>query len=60
MIKVGMRQKDYVDMRQVMKPERGRSQAFRAYGESRQTNSNPGKKNGVGENCYAKKIDQYR
>ena len=32
MIKVRMRQKDYIDLRQVMKMERGRSQSFRADG----------------------------
>ena len=60
MIKVRMRQKDNVDMRQVMKLERGRSQSFRADGESWQTNSDPRKKDGIGENCDAEKIDEHR
>jgi hypothetical protein len=56
MIKVCMRQKDYVDVRQIMKIERGRNQAFRAYGETWQTNSDTWKKDGVRENCDTEKI----
>ena len=43
MIKVRVRQKDYVDRRQVMKPERGRGQSFRTDGDAWQTNSDPRK-----------------
>jgi hypothetical protein len=57
MIKVRMRQKDYVDVRQVVKMERGRSQAFRAYGDSWQPNSDTRKEHRVGENCDTEKID---
>ena len=60
MIKVRMRQKDYVDVRQVVKMERGRSQAFRAYSDTWQTNSDTWKEDGVGENCDTEKIDEHR
>ena len=43
-----------------MKPERRRSQAFRTDGNAWQTNSDPRKKNGVGENCDTEKIDEHR
>ena len=51
-----MRQKDYVDVRQVMKIKRGRSQAFRAYGDTWQTNSDTWKEDGVRENYDTEKI----
>ena len=46
-------------MRQVMKPERGRSQSFRADGDSQQTNSYAWKEDGVSENCDTEKIDEH-
>jgi hypothetical protein len=52
-----MRQKYYIDMRQVMKPERGRSQAFRADGDTGQTNSDARKEDRVRKNCDTEKID---
>ena len=54
-----MRQKDYIYVRQVMKIECGRSQAFRADGDTCQTNSDSWKEDGVRENCDAKKIDEH-
>jgi hypothetical protein len=60
MIKVRMRQKDYIDMRQVMKPERGRSQSFWADGDSQKTNSYARKEYGVREHCDTEKINEHR
>ena len=59
MIKMCMRKNDDIDLRQLMKIERGRGQSLRTNCESRQTNSDPGKEDGIGENCYAKKIDEH-
>src|SRR5262245_15753168 len=59
MIKVSMRQKDYVDVRQFLKLERRRSQAFRADRDTWQANSDTGKEDRVGENCDTEKIDQH-
>ena len=59
MIKVRMRQKDYVGVRQVMKMERGRGQSFRAYGDAWQTNSDTRKKDGIREYCDTEKIDEH-
>jgi hypothetical protein len=55
-----MRQKDYVDAGQIMKLERGRSQAFWANGDTGQTNSDAWKKDGVREYCDTEKIDEHR
>jgi hypothetical protein len=46
-------------MRQVVKLERRRGQAFRTYGDAWQTNSDPGKEHWVGENCHTEKIDEH-
>src|SRR5206468_9843225 len=59
MIKVRVGHKDQIDLRQLMKLERRRGQSFWTDCESRQTNSDPGKEDGIGENCYAEKIDEH-
>ena len=54
-----MRKKNEIDLRQLIKAKRRRSQSFGTDGESRQTDSYAGKKHGIGENDDAEKIDQY-
>jgi hypothetical protein len=60
MIKMRMRKKDKINRRQLMKFQCGRRQSFGTDCESRQANSDPGKQDGIGEYCYAKKIDEHR
>jgi hypothetical protein len=60
MIKVGVRQKDDVDLGQLMEFKCGRGQSFRADGESRESNPDAREKDGVGENLDAEKIDEHR
>ena len=50
MIKMRVRKNDDIDLRQLMKLERGRGQSFGTDCQSRQTNSDPGKEDGIGEN----------
>jgi hypothetical protein len=59
MIKVRMRKQDYINMRQVVKLQRGCGQTFRTYGDPWQTDSYTRKKNGVAENCDTEKIDEH-
>ena len=59
MIKVRMRKNDDVDVWEFMNCERGRDQAFWTNCQSGQTNSNPGKEDGICEDCYAKKIEEH-
>src|SRR5712671_2193365 len=58
-IKMRMRKKNEIDLRQLIKAKRRRSQSFGTDGESRQTDAYAGKKHGIGENHDAEKIDQY-
>src|SRR6266566_759636 len=55
-IKMRMRKKNEIDLRQLIKAKRRRSQSFGTDGESRQTDSYAGKKHGIGENDDAEKI----
>src|SRR5215472_19168551 len=45
-------------MREVIKLERGRSQSFRTYGDTWQTNSDAWKEYGVSKNCDTEEIDE--
>ena len=42
-----------------MKPQRGRSQAFRTYGDAWQTNSDARKEGWIREYCDTEKINEY-
>src|SRR5207244_9399347 len=59
MIKVRVRKKDKIDLWQLMKLECGRGQSFRTDGESRQSNPDSRKKDGIGEDLYAEEIDEH-
>ena len=59
MIKVRVRQKEDVDLRQLAEFESGCSQTFRADGQSRKSNPYARKKYGVSENFYSEEIDEH-
>jgi hypothetical protein len=59
MVKVRMRKKDKIDLWQLLKLERRRSQSFRTDGESRQANSDAREEHRVDENFHAEKIDEH-
>src|ERR1700730_16633140 len=58
-IEMRVRQQDDVDCRQLVEFERGRRQSFRSDRESGQSNTDSEKKNGVGQNSNAEKIDEH-
>jgi len=60
MIEMRMGKKDDIDRGEVANGKRGGSQAFGPEGKTGQPDSDPRKKNGIGENLCPEKIDQHR
>jgi len=59
MIKVRVRQKDNVDLWQLVEFDCGRGQSFGTDRESRQSNPDAREKNGIGKNFNAEEIDEH-
>ena len=60
MVEVSMRKKNKIDLWQLVKLERGRSQPLRTDGEPREANSDTREERGIGENFDTEKIDEHR